>query len=334
VIQLSFIRQGRPSPETVDRAIEKLSKQYPAKTFALNHELSQLLVWLGAPDATAKTLALLQQAQDPAEQIWYAYVLRNAKHWTPEQRLAYFAWFPKAEAFKGGNSFSKFVVAVRDLALANVPADQKEQIAVAIKPTTPTTTAVKVAATPAVERDFQKTWTMADLEPELRKASAGRNFERGKEIFSSLQCLACHRFNNEGGGVGPDISAVANRFGRRDILESIVEPSKVISEQYASYVVRTKKGETFSGQIVEENNDHLILVTDPLQGTRKQIGQTGVAVKKLSPISSMPANLIDVLTKDEVLDLLAYIESAGNKSAPQFTATPAAPAVGDDDLNK
>jgi putative heme-binding domain-containing protein len=243
--------------------------------------------------------------------------------------VAYFSWFPRAESFKGGNSFPKFIQRIRDLAMTTVPEDQKARVAEALKPITPTTSATKVALAPAVKREFVKTWTMADLEQELPKASSGRNFDRGREIFASLQCLACHRFNNEGGGVGPDISAVASRFGRRDILESIVEPSKVISEQYASYTVRTNKGETFNGQIVEENNDHIILVTDPLQGTRKQIGQTGVAVKKLSPVSAMPANLIDVLKKDEILDLLAYIESGGNKAAAQFSAAPSV-----DDANK
>jgi putative heme-binding domain-containing protein len=305
----------------VDRAIEKLSKQYPAASFALNHELSQLLVWLDAPDVVAKTLALRDKSTDPAEQVWYAYVLREATHWTPEQRVAYFGWFAKAQTLPGGNSYPKFITGIRDLALAKVPADQKEKVAAAIKEAEAAAKPVASAtpAVPAVAREFKQQWTMADLTDELPKGSSGRNFERGKEIFASMQCSACHRFNNTGGGVGPDISAVANRFSRRDVLESIIEPSKIISEQYASYVIRTHQGQTYSGQIVEETNDSITIVTDLLRDVREKIPASFVKVKKLSPVSTMPSGLLDVLTKEEILDLLAYIESGGNKTGTQFS---------------
>lgn len=318
VIQLSFVRQGRPSDDLVKLAIDKLGRQYPAGSFALNRELSQLLVWLDAPHVVAKTLGLMEAAADPAEQIWYAYVLSEAKQWTPEQRIAYFSWFNKAAGFKGGNSLPKFILAIRDRAMDKLNEDEREQVAAAVKPAEAATPAARAPAEPAVVREFQKQWTMADLEPELPKVSRGRDFARGKEIFASLQCAACHRFAGEGGGVGPDISAVSSRFSRRDLLESIVEPSKVISEQYASYVIRTNRNETFAGQIVDENNDHIILVTDLLNDKRETIGAHRITAKKMSPVSSMPASMIDVLTKDEVLDLLAYIESAGSPEAPMF----------------
>jgi putative heme-binding domain-containing protein len=321
VIEMSLIRQGRPSQAMVDHGIEKLSKQYPAKSFALNHELSQLLVWLDAPDVVGKTLDLMKAAQDPAEQIWYAYVLREAKHWTPAQRLAYFSWFPRAQQFKGGNSFPKFILRIQDLAMANLSDEQKQQVETVMKAESAKLAATTQARpTPTVVRQFQKQWTVADLEPDLSKVASGRNFERGKEIFTSLQCSACHRFNNEGGGVGPDISAVGNRFNHRDLLEAIIEPSKVISDQYASYMIKTRKGQVYVGQIAEENNDHVKIVTDPFSGKTETIGASGIALKKISPTSSMPSNMIDVLTKDEILDLLAYIESGGNKSATQFSA--------------
>ena len=326
VIQVSFARQGRPSDDLVKVAVDKLGRQYPAESFALNRELSQLLVWLDAPDVVGKTLALMRAARDPAEQVWYAYVLGEAKQWTPEQRQAYFSWFNKAAGFKGGNSLPKFVLAIRDRAMGKLDEAERERIAAAVKPAESATPAARAPARPAVVREVQRQWTMADLEPELPKASAGRDFARGREVFASLQCLACHRFNNEGGGVGPDISAVSNRFSRRDLLESIVEPSRVISEQYASYVIKTKKGETFAGQIVDENNDHVILVTDPLTDKREKVGNHRITVKKMSTVSPMPANLIDVLTKEEVLDLLAYIESAGNPDAPVFQPKNAAAA--------
>ena len=55
-----------------------------------------------------------------------------------------------------------------------------------------------------------------------------RDFDRGRKLFGEAQCFSCHRFDNEGGAQGPDLTSVAGRFSQRDLLESVVEPSKVI----------------------------------------------------------------------------------------------------------
>jgi putative heme-binding domain-containing protein len=315
VVELSFIRQGRPGDELMKLATEKLSKQYPAKTYALNHELSELLIWLDAPDAVEKTLAVLQNTTAPAEQVWFANVLGAAKSMTREQRAQFFAWFSKAREFKGGNSFAKFLGRIKEEGLAKVPVEARGELGSILDPMPPPLPKATVAVPP---RAFQKAWTMADLTGELDAVGKGRNFARGKEVFASTQCLQCHRFGRDGGNVGPDLSAVANRFNRHDLLETIIDPSKAISEQYASYVITTKKGETLMGQIVEENNDHLTLVTDPLAGTRQNVSPSQVASRDISKVSLMPPGLLNVLTKDEIFDLLAYLESGGNESAPLF----------------
>jgi hypothetical protein len=86
VMEVALARQGRPNSDLVQAAIEKLGRQYPAPRFALNRELCQLLVYLDAPDVVGKTLALMDKAAEPAEQIWYALCLREAGTWTPAQR--------------------------------------------------------------------------------------------------------------------------------------------------------------------------------------------------------------------------------------------------------
>jgi hypothetical protein len=96
VIGLSFIRQGRPSPEMTALAIEKLNAGYPAPTEAMNRELSQLLIYLGAPEVVSKTFALFDKAPTIEEQAHYIFHLRNVKSgWTLEQRKKYFEWFTK-----------------------------------------------------------------------------------------------------------------------------------------------------------------------------------------------------------------------------------------------
>ena len=313
VIKVSFARQGRPAEDLVQLGIEKLSRQYPAPNFALNRELCELLVWLGAPDVVEKTLKLLAAAPTQEEQIWYACMLREAAGWTPAQRAEYFAWFNHAREFKGGNSLGKFIERIKEQALAHVPDSERAGIA-AMLATPPKPAAVAGAPT----RPFQKAWTMADLDPELPRVAAGRDFARGKEIFASTQCLQCHHFGPEGGNVGPDLTAVSNRFSRHDILEAIIDPSKVISEQYATFLISTKAGGTIMGQVAGDDGTKLSVLTNPLAGTKEDVVKADILTKTLSPISLMPPGLLSVLTKDEVLDLLAYIESGGNEKAPAF----------------
>jgi putative heme-binding domain-containing protein len=332
VIQVAFARHGRPSDETAALAIEKLSKQYPAPTFALNRELSQLLVWLTNPaltkdsanekaqsaarDVIERTNALLEKSTIPEEQIWYAYCLRAAapEAWTPAQRERFFAWFPKATTFKGGNSAQKFITRIRDLALAGVPQTERPHFATLAERKIE---APKTAAAPP--RPFVQNWSVADLEPDLGRVAKGRNFARGKAMYAAARCSVCHLFAGEGGNIGPDLTAAASRYNRRDLLESIIDPNKGISEQYAVFHVTQFDGKKeLAGMIVEETNDSLTVLVDPLNGTRDTIGKFKPPTREMLPVSPMPPGLLNTLNRDEILDLLAYIESAGNADAALF----------------
>src|SRR5262249_10955576 len=115
-------------------------------------------------------------------------------------------------------------------------------------------------------------WTLAELVPVVERGlGERRDPERGRRLYGAVACAACHRFGPEGGGgrgpggggacaacprfggggggVGPDLTAVAGRFGVRDLLEAIVEPSKVISDQYAAVSIATKDGRVVTGRV-------------------------------------------------------------------------------------
>lgn len=306
VIKVSFVRQGRPDTDLVNLAIEKLGKQYPAKSWPLNRELSELLIWLGAPDAVEKTLGVLEASKSPEEQIWYACMLREAQNWTPAQRERFFGWFPKARTFHGGNSFAKFIERIKDQALAKVSETERGPLAELASKAAPAPAPV----VPAVTRQFQKAWAVADFAGgDFAKLANGRNLARGKEIYASTQCASCHHFGTEGGNVGPDLTGVGGRFQPRDILEAIIDPSKAISEQYSSFVFTMKNGEMSVGQVVNETNFYYDIIEDPIRGAHKHIQKSILAKKEVNPVSLMPPGLINVLTKDEVLDLLAYLTS-------------------------
>src|SRR6185369_2017739 len=87
---------------------------------------------------------------------------------------------------------------------------------------------------------------------------------RGRRLFGEATCFACHRFDNEGGAMGPDLTGLAGRFSKRDLLESIIEPSKVISDQYAAVQVTTTEGRLIEGRIVNLNGDRISIQTNML----------------------------------------------------------------------
>jgi putative heme-binding domain-containing protein len=167
-------------------------------------------------------------------------------------------------------------------------------------------------------RKVVKAWTTADLQPLLNQVGRGRNFSRGKQLFTEAQCIACHRYGDQGGAIGPDLTAVATRFKRQDILESITEPSKVVSEQYMNTAIQTADGRVFVGRIVNETADKIVLRPDPLETATVTIPKSQVESRKLSKISPMPEGLINTFNKDEILDLLAYLESLNDPSHPDF----------------
>ena len=129
----------------------------------------------------------------------------------------------------------------------------------------------------------------------------------------------CHRFNGDGGGIGPDITGAGNRYNLHDLLENIVEPSKVISDQYESHEIEKKDGTLVTGRIVVEENGKLFVMTNPFApNDLVAIDSSEIKGKTVSKTSIMPPGLINLLNPDELLDLLAYLQSGGNPQDKVF----------------
>ena len=171
----------------------------------------------------------------------------------------------------------------------------------------------------AVPRKLVQEWTTADLQPRLDQVSKGRNFARGQELYIEAQCAACHRYGDQGGVIGPDLTAVATRFKRQDILESSTESSKVLSEQYMNTAIETNDGKVVIGRIVEETPEKVVIRPNPLQPeTVVTVKKSEIETRSHSKTSPMPVGLLNNFSKDEILDLLAYLESLGDSTHPEF----------------
>jgi putative heme-binding domain-containing protein len=129
----------------------------------------------------------------------------------------------------------------------------------------------------------------------------------------------CHRFGGEGGATGPDLTNVAGRFSFRDLSESIIDPSKVISDQYKGSKIQTTAGEIIAGRIVNEADGVFTIVTDAEDATKvREIKESDIEAIQPSAVSLMPKDLLKPLNKEEILDLFAYLQSRGNPNDPMF----------------
>jgi putative heme-binding domain-containing protein len=178
------------------------------------------------------------------------------------------------------------------------------------------------AAMPA--RPFVKKWTVDELVSELDNRLEHRDFEKGRALFSAANCFKCHRVRLEGGSTGPDLSMVAGRFNNRNLLESIIEPSKVISDQYEKMQFQMVDGRVIEGRVINLNGDNLMVLTNMFDpDSMVAVKRSEVEVSQVSKTSMMPEGLLDTLSKEEILDLMAYLKSGGNPQSALFQPTTA-----------
>ena len=342
VWSLIFIRMGAPDQATASSLAQKLDGFYPAQTDALNRELCSLLVYLNSATVTTKTLALIEQpSQETAtsmsdllarnagyggtianmlknqvdlQKLHYAFVLRNMKFgWTLEQRKQYFTWLAAAREKSGGASYQGFIDNIRNEALAN--ASEAERTALE---STVATAPPKPADLPKPEGPGHE-WTLDELDQITSSGLRGRDYEHGRKMFAATKCVVCHRFAGEGGATGPDLTNVAGRFSFKDLSEAIVDPSKVISDQYRAHIIVTAKGQIYSGRIASEQDGKLTVLTDP-ENINQVVEVAADEVDEVTPskVSLMPKDLLKTLNEEEVLDLLAYLQSRGNPNDAMF----------------
>ncbi|MBI1917513.1 MAG: c-type cytochrome [Planctomycetes bacterium] len=316
VYEVALNRLGPPDLEAKKRLVSRFSALYPAKAREHNAELCQLLVYLEAPDVVARTLKLMAEAPTQEEQMEYARWLRVRKTgWTLPQRKEYFAWFLRAAHFKGGNSLGGFLRIMKADAVGTLTAKEKT----ALKPILE---ARPAESTPIVgkPRPLVKNWKLDEVVAIVDKGlKTKRDFDRGRRLFGEATCFACHRFDNEGGATGPDLTGVAGRFSVRDLLESTVEPSKVISDQYAAVEITTTDGRVIVGRIVNLSGDAIMVNTNMLDPNAiANVSRKKVESMQTSKVSPMPVGLLDTFKEDEIVDLMAFLLSRGDRNHKLF----------------
>ena len=333
---LVFIRLGEPIEETRQRLVAKFDRLYPSDAASdhINMELVQLLVHLRAPSVIEKTLALMDRLgpepvhdwkeltnrsdqyggtiqsmirnMPPLRAIHFAFVLRNVKSgWSIDQRRKYFTFFLKAAKRSGGMSYTGFLTKIREDALAACSPSER----VLLEPIVNESLAAEPFQTTPVTGPGRH-WTKTEALQVLRDNLSDRDLDEGRNLFHVVSCAKCHRLYGEGGAIGPDLSTAARKFSLADLLDSILEPSKVISDQFESHLVQTIDGLEISGRAIEMGDEIHIFTDDP-EAAPKVIQRSDIVVMRVSKVSQMPRGLIDMLNQEELKDLVAYIMSSG-----------------------
>jgi putative heme-binding domain-containing protein len=159
----------------------------------------------------------------------------------------------------------------------------------------------------------RKEWKLEDLAASVEQLDHGRSYSNGKQMFQVANCIACHRVGGTGNEFGPDLVKLDPKLTAPDILRDILEPSAKINEKYYTYIFEIGSGKVVSGLIVEENADVVKVVENPLLKTEPLvIRRSDILERKKSPTSMMPKGLLDKLTREEILDLLAFVISRGD----------------------
>lgn len=340
--QLAFIRLGNPADDEVARLGQKFSDLFPQKSDFVNRELSTLMIHLQSPTAARKivpilageriatqeqigellsrnkgyggTIAAMLANQPDLQQYYYAFNLRNLKvGWTDEERKIYFGWFDKARGWSGGASYGKF--------LANIDKEAYESLPEAQRILVEASGARKPYKAPVLPKPVGpgKEYSLDELIALSSAQMKGRDFKNGQKMYAAARCVICHRFGGDGGATGPDLTQAAGRFNFKDVAEAIVDPSKVVSDQYKTTQVETASGKSYTGRVVSVSNETITLLIDPEDSTKLvTLKKSEIEEQSLSAVSLMPKDLLKTLNQDEVLDLMAYLLSRGNPGDPMF----------------
>lgn len=222
---------------------------------------------------------------------------------------------------------------------------------------TPATTNAPAAPTPTATNAVAETNAPAEVKIDFLEEPAeydpdemyprinvllrgGRNFEVGQKLYDLASCVICHRFGEGAGGIGPDISGVGGRFDTRELLESIILPSKVISDLYGAKFYRMVDGKVYRGRVVAEIGDEIVVsqswTKDPKTGTTFWGAEDSLVRLKRDQLDSieedtenspMPTGLVSMFKEATIADLAGYLISGGDPSNRIFRPLAARPAT-------
>ena len=329
---LAFIRMGRSRQGLGLGAVERLGRMFPSSSRTLNQELCRLLVYLEDPSVIDKALRRIESGGREDKLFYFAALSQLRDGWTLSQRQTYFhalnssqEEYLRAETVFGRKGLNRrFIYAIQSLRQSAVETLSKEELKALERFIGDQ--GVMTAGDEEPVRGFVRAWRVADFLPLLQQVQSGRSYGKGKSAYEAAECARCHRFGDQGGTTGPDITTVGSRFDAQYVLEALLDPSKVVSDRYFNESIRMDNGVIHVGRVVYDDGTLLRFRADPYSLKVTQVVADQIESRTVSRVSEMPEGMLDIFTEEEVLDLVAYIRSGGNPEDPAFHTLQPKPA--------
>jgi putative heme-binding domain-containing protein len=270
----------------------------------------RVVLLLGESDAAElPEIATTQLFQSSVQEDQLAGLLatRDAtKGWTLDSRREQLRVLNEIPRMVGGAGLPPFEKWLRPLIVKTLSKEEALALADVIEPKI----AVASEPLPPPRKHVQK-WTLDDLATLHAPEAPAGDAAKGATLFLDALCSRCHRVNLKGAAVGPDLTHVSRRFSRRDILESIVQPSLAVAENFRMETVLTEAGKVYTGRVINEGDyrsEKLTLQIDPLQPDKiVELDKKEITEHRTLPVSPMPDGLLDTFTLEEIRNLLAYL---------------------------
>ncbi len=342
---VAFCRIGLPDAKTREAIIAQIEPMIESidADARIQAEVIKLLVAVNAPGIAQKGVALLVDRKRAPLESWVvrlennkhyggtiqemfknppdlfglrlAYYLKNQKTgWTMSQRRDFLTFLNAQGKVSGGASYPGYLKLIRDDFLGNTTNDVRAALADLSGESFQPQPDFEVTQPKGPGRE----WTIPEAMSAINKAGMNNaNYESGRNLYFATTCGKCHRFAGLGGDVGPDLTTIANKFDAKYLIESIVEPSKNISDQYQSTTVILTNGQQYTGLVVERDGKFVIYPSDP-NAKEVVVSADEIEVKEPSPISQMPEKLINNLSPEELRDLTGYLMSAGDPKSDYY----------------
>lgn len=157
-------------------------------------------------------------------------------------------------------------------------------------------------------------WKLEELVGFVKPLEPNRSYAVGLSAFKVSSCVACHKIGNEGFAVGPDLTKLDEmKRAPEAVLRSLLLPSEKIDEKFVSRTIELTSGKIVTGMVVEETTDAVTILENPLAKTKPLvIPKAEIEAQTKSPKSIMPDGLLSKLTREEILDLIAFIQAGGD----------------------
>ncbi|MEC9048148.1 MAG: family 16 glycoside hydrolase [Planctomycetota bacterium] len=332
---LALMRLGPASRGEQQLVADRMMPLFPCGDERVDADLCELLAFVQAPGLLEKAVPMLAKMRPSEPPAWTVLASRNASYggvinkmienmppigqlaiadslrlvehgWSVEQRRTVFRFLHQARSRSGGASFDGFLIRIVDGHWDACSAGHRRELEFDVGRARAKRQKFRSKPPKGPGRD----WQVSDIASLVRAGFDGRKRGAGRNLFHAAGCATCHYFEGEGGFGGPDLTSLKNKMRPQDLLESILEPSKVISDQYAGKVLTKKDGTAFFG-VAHKTWDGDMQVYEVVEAKADavplRVPVEEVARVEPSPMSPMPKDLVDSLSADELRDLVAYL---------------------------